>query len=235
MESDNYEINLIELFNVLIDKIWVILSMSLFFLLIGYIIANHFINAQYKSEASVMVLVENERTGEYDYSDASRLLDSVAELMTMDIVLDKVNQTLELNLESHQLDAIRANLDVTSSQTAYFIDVAYTSTDRVLAKNIVNTLIDETITMTSDENQIPFLMNKIKRVSYANDGAYVSPNKFLYMIASLCIGDILLVGAILVLYFSKNTIKHKDEILREYDLPVLGEVPAYTSRRDTTC
>jgi capsular polysaccharide biosynthesis protein len=221
------EINLLELFKALRKNIRLILFFSIVFLFLGYLMTTYMIKPTYCSSASVMVMVEDETSGEYDYLNAARLLDSVAELMTMDIVLDRVSQSLNLGLEGSELSSIRSNLNVVSSETAFFVEVSYTSYDQYMTKDIVNSIIDETIYITSTSEEIPFLVNKIKRVSYAYDGTYSSPNKTLYMIVSMMIGAMLSSGVVVIVCLLKNTIKSKEDILTTLDLEVLGEIPAY--------
>ena len=222
------EINLFELLSALKKHVWIILSFLIAFLFIGYVYTTYFVTPTYTSSASVMVLVEDEESsGEYDYINAARLLDSVAQLMEMDVILEKVNEELSLGYQNEQLSMIKNSLTIEASDTAFFIEISYESTNKVLTKDIVNEIIDQTIIVTSETEEIPFLVNKIKRVSYAYDGVYTSPNKMLYLLVSGMLGMMLGSGLVLLLYFLKNTIKSKKDIIQLLNIEVIGEIPAY--------
>jgi capsular polysaccharide biosynthesis protein len=223
-----HEVNLLELFNELKRNIWFILLFSLVFLFVGYVFTKYMVEPTYQSSASVMVMVEDETSGEYDYLNAARLLDSVAELMTMDVVLERVSESLNLGLEGAELASIRSKLSVQSSETAFFVTVSYDSNDKYMTKDIVNSIIDETIYITTTSEEVPFLVDKIKRVSYAYDGAYSSPNIILYMIVSMMIGTISSSGIVILFMLLRNTITSKEEIITELGLELLGEIPEYT-------
>jgi len=227
------DIDLFELISALKKHVWIILSFLIAFLFIGYVYTSYFVTPTYTSSASVMVLVEDEESsGEYDYINAARLLDSVAQLMTMDVILEKVNEELSLNYQNEQLSMIKNNLSIEASDTAFFIEISYESTNKVLAKNIVNEIIDQTIIVTSETEEIPFLVNKIKRVSYAYDGVYSSPNKMLYLFVSAMIGLMAGSALVLLIHFIKNTIKPKKDIIQLLNLEVIGEIPAYDIKGD---
>jgi len=227
------DIDLFELISALKKHVWIILSFLIAFLFIGYVYTSYFVTPTYTSSASVMVLVEDEESsGEYDYINAARLLDSVAQLMTMDVILEKVNEELSLNYQNEQLSMIKNNLSIEASDTAFFIEISYESTNKVLAKNIVNEIIDQTIIVTSETEEIPFLVNKIKRVSYAYDGVYSSPNKMLYLFVSAMIGLMAGSALVLLIHFIKNTIKSKKDIIQLLNLEVIGEIPAYDIKGD---
>lgn len=228
--NTNTEIDLLELLSELKRRMWIILSFLIAFLFLGYIYTTYLTEASYTSTASIMVLVEVEsedQVGEYDYLNAARLLDSVAQLMTMDVVLEKVNQSLELGIQNENLSHFGEGLSIDVSDTAFFIEVSYTSTDKVLAKEIVNEVIDQTIYVTTETQEIPFLVDKIKRVSYAYDGTYTSPNQMLYMAVFGCVGIMIGSGLVLLLYLLKNTVKSKKDILELLDIQVIGEIPEY--------
>lgn len=232
------EIDLLDLLGELKRRIWIILSFLIAFLFLGYIYTSYFTEPTYTSSASVMVIVEVEnedQSGEYDYLNAARLLDSVAQLMTMDVILEKVNDSLSLGIDKENLNQLGEQLSIHVSDTAFFIEISYTSTNKVLAKDIVNEVIDQTIYVTSETQEIPFLVNKIKRVSYAYDGTYTSPNKLLYMTVFTFIGMMLGSGLIFVLYLLKNTVKSKKDILELLDIQVIGEIPEYEIKGELSC
>lgn len=228
---ESHEIDLLELLSELKRKIWIILSFFIAFLFMGYVYTTYFTDAKYTSSASVMVIVEeDDEAGEYDYLNAARLLDSVAQLMTMDVIMEKVSDSLALDIPNESLGSFANGISVEASETAFFIEVSYTSTDKVLAKDIVNEVIDQTIYVTSETQEIPFLVDHIKRVSYAYDGIYSSPNKVMYMAIFGMIGIMLGSGLVLLLYMMKNTVKSKNEIVDLIHLQVLGEIPEYEVR-----
>lgn len=223
LETTN-EISLIDLFKILKNNIILITVLTLLIGLIAALYAFLIVDPKYKSNAFVLVQVQNETIpgNNYDLLNAQRLLATAADLISMPVVLEKVIEDLSLNMTPAQL---KRNLTVTSSTTSYFINVSYISSDIVESKEIVNAVIDAAIDFA--DNNVAILEDNIIRTSFANDGVYESPNKPLYVVIGLILGGILGVGIAFLKEMFNNTFRNKDQLEAAFGIQVLGVIPEF--------
>lgn len=225
------ELNLLDLYQIIKRNIILILSFTFIFGIAAGLYAYLIVDETYRSNAYVMVQVERQSTtggSEFDLLYAQRLLATTAELFAMPVVLEETARAL--NETAHGPDItpgmIRRGLDVRSSNTSFFINVSFEHNDRILARDVVNTLIAESVVFADEE--IPVLANNIIRTSYAQAGTYASPNRPLYLAIGLVLGGMVGVGIVFLREFLDNTIKNKDQLEALIGIQVIGIVPEFT-------
>ncbi len=224
LENSANEISLVDIYRILMNHIFIIIGFVLVLGSLAAFYAYSIAKPMYRSQAYVLVQVQTDPTNtSFDLLNAQRLLATAKDLISMPMVLDEVIQTLGLDSTNGQL----ANgLTITSSETSYFISVSYLSDNPVLSKNVVNTLIDETINFANDN--VPVLSNNMIRTSFAEDGVYTSPNRPLYVVVGVILGGILGIAVIFIKEMFDNTFKTKDQIENEFGIQVLGVIPKFT-------
>ena len=229
MESQN-EISIQELWNVFIRNFWVIFSTTITFFLIFTVYAWLIASPDYRSNADVMVQVEQSSSNavdpNYDLVNAFRLIDTVAELMEKEIVLE--NAINKLKIEGYDyLDTeyLRNGLSVNSSSTSYFINISFVDKDSILASNVVDAVISALIEVTDVADAFPVLTIKIRRTSFASEAIYNSPNKILYSGVGILIG---LTFGLIFIYskeFFSTRFRTTEEIENTLKIQVLAVIP----------
>lgn len=230
IETQN-EISLIDLFHIVKKNIIIILAFTMLFTILAGAYAFFIADETYASNADVMVQVQVDAAveGSYDYTTAQKLLTTIAEYMSKDIVLDEV--LVDLNLD-RTTQSIRSNLSVNSSMTSYFINIKFVDTDPILAKDIVNSVIDNAIRVANDNPAFSSLKDKITRTSYAQVGTYNSPNKPLYLVIGLILGGISGVGFVFIKELMDNSFKTKEQLEAAFGIQVLGIIPTFEVKED---
>ncbi len=220
------EISLLDIYKILRSHILIILIFTIVIAGLATFYAYAVANPQYKSNADVMVQVQNDVTvdGSYDYTTAQKLLSTIAELMKKDIVLEAVISDLSIDTTPEQL---RNGLTVTSSTTSYFINISYTNPDNTISKDVVNSVINSAINIVDNNDSFSSLKDKITRTSTANLGVYESPNKLLYVIVGFILGGIVGVGFAFLKELFNNTFKTKEQLEAAFDIQVLGVIPEF--------
>lgn len=223
VDNDN-EIRLSDLINIIKEKIWVIVVITLVFglLLGGY--AFFVAKPSYQSTGKVMVVVKT-AADDTNSAESMRLLGTVAELMATDTVLERVIDDLGIQDTLTPLK-IRSNLDITINQNvSLFVTVKFISKDRELAKEIVDSVIKQTIEFVDEEDRLETFKDKIVPTDAGSRPKYHSPNRVLYTFVGLLLGGIVSLAIVFIRETMKNTIESKEQIERYLELQVLGVIP----------
>jgi len=224
------ELSFLDVWHIILNKAWLIIGIttSVFLLTITY--TWFLVTPDYISKGDVMVQVEQDSGSSlnpnFDLVNAFRLIDTVAELMEKEIVLENALNKLEfLGYEKVNIKYLRSGLSVVSSSSSYFINISFVDEDKVLAQNVVDAVIDAVIEETDIEDAFPVLTNKIRRTSFASEATYNSPNKILFAFIGLFIGLIISAGVVAVNEMLASFFKSKEEVESNLDVQVLGVIP----------
>jgi capsular polysaccharide biosynthesis protein len=230
-EIKNQEgLSLFDFWQLLRGNILFFLSTTLLFFATATIYAWFIATPQYISNADVMVQVEQGASTtsdpNFDLVNAFRLIDTIAELMEKEIILNNAISTLEeMGYENFDLNYLRGGLDVTSSATSYFINITFTDKNPLFAKDVVDSVITAVIEETNIKDAFPVLTDKIRRTSFASEGIYNSPNRFLFSLIGTLIGVISSSAIIFLRDLLSNQFKNKEEIEQLLKVQVLGVIP----------
>ena len=234
MTDENKDLNeglsILDIWNILTKHLLLISITTFVFLLLSTIYVFFIVVPDYKSNADVMIQVEQDTSSpsnnNFDLVNAFRLIDTVAELMTKEVVLEKALEKLnEKGYSNLDVMYLREGLSVNSSSTSYFITISFIDENKLLAADVVDYVIDSSIEVTDIQDAFPVLTDKIRRTSYATDAVYNSPNKLLVIFFGVVLGSLLSVGLVFTKEFISNRFRSKDEVESLLNLPVLTVVP----------
>ena len=226
----NEGLSILDIWNILTKHLLLISITTFVFLLLSTIYVFFIVVPDYKSNADVMIQVEQDTSSpsnnNFDLVNAFRLIDTVAELMTKEVVLEKALEKLnEKGYSNLDVMYLREGLSVNSSSTSYFITISFIDENKLLAADVVDYVIDSSIEVTDIQDAFPVLTDKIRRTSYATDAVYNSPNKLLVIFFGVVLGSLLSVGLVFTKEFISNRFRSKDEVESLLNLPVLTVVP----------
>ncbi|MFA6627961.1 MAG: Wzz/FepE/Etk N-terminal domain-containing protein [Bacilli bacterium] len=227
-EEQNLEngITLVELFNMLFRNIYLILIVTVGITFIGIIYTFQFADPTYNSSSDIMVQVDKTSgsgtsTNDIDLTSTLRIVQTVAEFVQKDFVLDEVIEELGLGISASKL---RSQLSVDYSSTSLFVIITYEDKDPLVSQRVVNSLISNAIEIANGE--FPVLNNVMIQGGSAKIGVYASPNKILNVIISFIVGGILGVGGALLFEFLKTTVRNKKELESLFpNYEVIGVIP----------
>lgn len=227
IDSTN-EISLLDLYNLIKRNILSILLFTGLFFAAATFYAFTIADTQYKSNADVMIQIEvNPENNTFDFVNAQRLISTVAELLSKDIILDEALMHLDTELTPREL---RRNLSVTSAQNSFFINISYVDEDPEFAKEVVNEVINAAILLTNTDDSFSSLSNTISRTSFAQTGTFDSPNRLLYMVIGAILGGIVGLGFVFLKEFFRNTYTSREQIEAAFGIQVLGVIPKFESK-----
>lgn len=179
-----------------------------------------------KYEATTKLFVGKEDTNEedkyydrYDVEMYQKLLKTYAEVMATNDLAERAIENNNLDITSED---VVEGLKVTPREDTQILEIAYTDTDKFLAKDVVDSVANEFV--DEAEKLIPTANIKIiESVKLPEEP--VSPNKKKNIAIAFLLGLMVSAGLSFLLEFLNNTFKKKEELEEIMGLPVIGVIP----------
>lgn len=212
-DNTDIEIDVLELFHVLLNKFWIILLAGIIagLAFIGGTIL--FITPQYESTTKMYVLSKQ------DMQTSLSLTKDYAELIKSRTVTEGVNAQLNLDLTHEEL---LKKMAVDSATDTRILSITVTDADPYEACKIANAIRDVA------ENHIKNVMDidVVNVVETANiPDQQSSPSISKNGIIGVLLGVLLSVAIILIAYISNDTVKTQEDVEKYLGLSVLGTIP----------
>lgn len=218
------ELNLNELLKYYINKIPVILLLTLLSLTIGYIYINKIQTPMYHGTTTIILVQKSldnqsitQQTTELTLNE--KLVTTYTEIIKSRRVLNQVIKKLNLKTTNTEL---AKRINVTSISETSIIKIVINDKDKQMAAKTANTLagiFKEEIGKFYDLENISVIDEAIVE----NKPYNIQEEK--QLIISACIGFTLACIIIFAIYYFDNTIKNKKEIENKLGLAVVGEIP----------
>ncbi len=212
----------------IIKRWWVmIVSVTVIAALVSGIASEFFIKPTY--EESTTLLVNQKATSSQLAMDAlyntimanESLVQTYSQIMTSNVILNKVIQDLHLTYKPAQL----ANMiSLTSNNQSEVITLDVKANSAVLAANIANTLASVFQKKVVQIMQVSNVQIIDPAVAQANP-LPVSPNKKLNVAIAFILGLMVSVGIAFLLEYLDDSVRSEDEAAQILGVPVLGVVP----------
>lgn len=228
--NDEIEIDLKELFFVLLNKIWIIILAAALGLGIaaGYTVA--FVKPVYTSTSTLYVLTKSTSiTSLADIQMGTSLTQDYKVFITSRPVADKVIE--ELNLDTTYAQFV-SNVTVENPQNTRFLNITVKNHDAYMAKTIVDKLTDVAAKQMAEvmETKAPNVMDygHIAEVP-------ASPSLTKNALIGAMLGFILAAGIIVVLHIMNDAIHTTEDVEKYLNMNTLGIIPLEegTSKRST--
>lgn len=182
---------------------------------------------EYKSTGTIMVYYKGSEntavTTEYSFSNS--ITNTVVGFVKTNTILDQVAEQTSIKRSD-----ISKGLTVTNSTGNLLITVSYTSSSAEEAKNVVNAIMETTVTTGNlkdgTDSKYPMLDGNLSIIDYAENGTRVS-HALRDIAIGLGAGVVLAFLYVLIRELSDNTFKSTEEIERVLNIPVLAGIPDY--------
>ena len=224
MESqreDVIEIDLLEVFRLLLDKLWLIISVSLFFALSCFAVSRYLVAPVYESTTKIYILNKTESTA-VTYSDVqmgTQLTKDYAELINSRYVLEEVIQKLNLPMDYEELlDVVK----VTTPSDTRIVSITVEDTDPVEAMHMANCIREA----ASEHIQNVMDIDAVNVVETANMPTQkAGPSCIKWTFIGGVIGCFLICAVILMQYLMDDTIKTSEDVEKYLGLSTLALIP----------
>jgi capsular polysaccharide biosynthesis protein len=228
-KDDIIEINLGELFSILLGRAFLIISAGLFFALSGLFVSKFVIHPTYESTTKIYILnkEENQTVTYSDVQISTQLTQDYAELIKSRYVLEEVIQRLNLiNMEYKQLASV---LRVDTPSDTRIVAITVKDEDPLMAMKIANCIREvasEHITNVMDIDAI----NIAETANVPTEKA--SPSVMRWTILSGFVGAVIVAFFVVLGYLLDDTIKSNDDVERYLGLSTLALVPLSVDEQD---
>lgn len=221
-DNNEIEIDLGEIFAVLMSRIAIIIASTIICGLIAFGYAKFMITPVYDSTTQIYVLSQTDGSNSVTYNDlvtGTQLTKDYSVLIKSRTVLEAVIKDLDLDMSYGTLQGM---VTVTTETDTRVIGITVRDIDPGRAK----TIADKVRELAS--NHIAEVMDSsaVKVVDEANLPLGPSgPNVMKYTAIGLGLGFILAVGAILIIYLTNDKIKTPEDIEKYLGVSTLGSIP----------
>ena len=226
-DNTDIEIDVLELFHVLLNKFWIILLTGMIAALafVGGTIL--FITPQYQSTTKMYVLSkqDNNTITQQDMQTSLSLTKDYAELIKSRTVTEGVIAQLNLDLTHEQL---LGKMSVDSATDTRILSITVTDPDPYEACKIANAIRDVAANHIKNVMDID-AVNVVETANIPDQKS--SPSISKNGVIGGLLGVLLSVAIILIAYISNDTIKTQEDVERYLGLSMLGMIPLTAADR----
>ena len=219
--NDEIEIDLGEVFHLVISKLGVIILSGILLGVLSIIGTMLFITPKYESTTKIMVLnkQDNNTLTSADMQTSTQLTKDYAELIQSRTVLEGV--IAQLNLDMTYKEMLN-KVSVETSSDSRIVSISVTDEDPYTASEIANAVRD----MAAEHIQSVMDIAAVNVVDTANiPNEKASPSLAKNGVIGGLLGVIIAMAAVIIIYLTNDTIKVEEDVERYLGLSVLGSIP----------
>ena len=219
--NDEIEIDLGEVFHLVISKLGVIILSGILLGVLSIIGTMLFITPKYESTTKIMVSnkQDNNTLTSADMQTSTQLTKDYAELIQSRTVLEGV--IAQLNLDMTYKEMLN-KVSVETSSDSRIVSISVTDEDPYTASEIANAVRD----MAAEHIQSVMDIEAVNVVDTANiPNEKASPSLAKNGVIGGLLGVIIAMAAVIIIYLTNDTIKVEEDVERYLGLSVLGSIP----------
>ena len=225
--DDEIEIDLWELFQILLKNwLWILLS-TLGCAILGLLITMFLITPKYRAEATMIVNTRQDQTATVtndQITSAQKLVDTYSIIIRSRRVVDPIMD--KLNIEADYESFVK-NIIVESVNDTQVMSIQVENKDPEIALQVVQEIVDRApgaIISTVEAGSV-----NVVSEPYVNSEVPVSPSKLKNTAIAAFIGLFISSGAFLLIAFLDNTFKSEEDIQKQLGLVTIGIIPTTES------
>lgn len=216
------EIELRELFYILVKRLWLIALITILCVITSGIISFYVLEPEYQTFTTLIVGKPKDYNDEIEYNDVllnQKLVSTYGEIVKSRTVSNEVVNNLGLSITPEQL---KERVSVTSVKDTQIIKIQVTDGDPQLAASIAN----ELATVFTKHVIRIMKIDNVQTIDAAEvPMSPVKPKHMLNMAIAGVLGVMVSVFLVFLLEYLDNTIKTVEDVQRHLDLPVIGMIP----------
>lgn len=222
--EDVIEIDLQELFGLLLHWLWLIVLCGIAAGAVGFVLSRFVIVPQYESTTTVYILSKNDNNNSLTYSDtqlANQLTKDYEELITSRNVLEQVIDQFQL-WEEYSYNGFKSKVTVSNPSDTRMISITVKDTDPAVAQQLADSIRD------FSAERITSVMN-IEAVNVVDTASLPTapsePSIIKWTVLGAAIGIFLSAVILIIRFLMDDTIKSSEDIEKYLSLSTLALIP----------
>ena len=228
MGNDEIEIDLLEVFGILLGRAWLIISAGVFTALICLLLSSFVLTPYYESTTRIYILNKTENAA-VSYSDVqigTQLTKDYAELISSRYVLEEVIQKLSMDMEYKEL---LKKVSVETPTDTRIVAITVENTDPVKAMETANCIREVASSHIQNVMDIE-AVNVVEQANMPTEKA--GPSVMKWTAVGGMAGILLVCAVILIRYLMDDTIKSSEDVEKYLSLSTLALIPAASDEMD---
>lgn len=220
-QNDVIEIDLREIFTLLVSRIWILLISTAVTATAAFLISYFLITPTF--EATTKIYILSKQNGEnVTYSDlqlGSQLTKDYAQLITSRFVLEQVIGIHQLEDDYEEL---YDRVEVVTPADTRILAITVTDKSPIMAKELADAIREAASTHITNVMDVE-AVNVVEQANLPDEPA--APNILLFTLVGAAIGMVLSIAVILIRFLIDDSIKTSDDVTRYLDLSTLTSIP----------
>lgn len=229
--EDELEIDLQELFAVLLQWLWLLLLSALIVGASAFAFSKFMITPTYDSTTRIVILSKQNTNNSITYSDlqmGTQLTKDYAELIRSRYVVEQVLNQFELDMGYEQF---LKKMEVETPSDTRIIDITVTDPDPLLAKQMVDEIRNVAAVRIQE-------VMDIEAVNVVDEGNIASapsnPNVMKWTLIGFLLGGFIAAAVVVLRYLLDDTIKSSEDIEKYLKLSTLALIPISMTEEEMT-
>ena len=210
----------------LLNRIWLIVGVAVVCSLITCLTCATLITPVYRATASIVVnnggINSNAAMSQGDYNASVQMLATCVDILKTRNSYELLSNKLKYEDWNEKDYSDSVSVSVRSSNSL-FIDISASHTDPKKAVEIANAFAS----LTPQTIESVFTTAKVTIAQSAVESTKISPRVALLTVSAFLIGAIAVVGVLIVIAVTDQTVKGEDDLTDNYNVPILGNVPDF--------
>lgn len=228
-ENDVMEIDLLELFFVLLDKIWLLIVCGVLVGVLAFSVSKFVLPEEFESTTTVYVL-NRQSNNQVTYSDlqtGTQLTKDYQQMIKSRYVLETVIENLELNMT---YEALLAKVSVSTPSDTRMINIKVTDYVPSRAQQIANAIRDVAAVHITNVMDIE-AVNVVDEANYPYQKSAPSVGK--WTLIGILLGVFVSGAIVIVHHLMDDTIKSTEDIKQYLNLSTLAMIPIVEAREES--
>lgn len=229
MGNEEIEIDLGELFRLLVQNVFIIAATALLAATLGMFACKFFVTPTYSSTTKVYIL-NKQNSSSVSYSDiqmGTQLTKDYQQMVQSRFVLEEVIQELNLDITYENLNG---KLNVSTPSDTRILSITVTDTNPVAAMKIANAVREVAAAHITDVMDIE-AVNVVETANLPMKKA--GPDLKKWILVSGALGAFMVCGIIIIIYLLNDTIKSSEDVEKYLQISTLALIPVEQSEEET--
>lgn len=219
------EIQLKELFQIVLKRWWLIVAVTLVATIAAGVVSFFVLDPVYQSNTTLYIFKNVDSKGAIEYNElmvGNQLVKDYRELVKSRLVANEVLN--KLDMPDITINELTQKINVGLKSDTRVIEISVQDGDPAMAQKIANTVaevfMDKVINIMKVEN-----VQVIDKAELPKNP--VKPNKKMNVAIAFCLGLMIGTGIVFLIEYLDDTLKTPEDVQKHLGLPVIGTIPSF--------